>query len=300
MCDDSEAFWAGQELDEDHPGQAKALKSYQCKQDALEGVLLRYTAGEPVEELIRPLEILISCYEKYQVDLGISEGEPDVSPLSIDVYPADFEECMQVFSFCILLHRVDLLVRFVKLFDSAGFYAQDTLYESLLFRVLPNRADIDEWYHELYTDLIRAIYAPSKAEASLLLKRYCDSWYENFSRVDAKWHDSHLDIEGDDGSYYGYWAVEAAAIAYLYEIDDSEIDHMVYPRELAEYARNYESDPVVVARGKVYAGQPCIRTGYWFSPAQSDSRRFFTAGEIMPEFKGSSWGATIWYWSGEE
>lgn len=47
------------------------------------------------------------------------------------------------------------------------------------------------------------------------------------------------------------------------------------------------------------AGQPCTREGYWYSPAQQSSRRHFKQGELMPEFKGSSWGATIWYWSSE-
>jgi len=47
------------------------------------------------------------------------------------------------------------------------------------------------------------------------------------------------------------------------------------------------------------AGQPCTREGYWYSPAQQNSRRYFKLGEPMPEFKGSSWGDTIWYWSSE-
>ncbi|QXH49163.1 DUF1911 domain-containing protein [Pseudomonas fakonensis] len=239
LCDGSPAFWSAQALDEDHPGQAQALRSYQCKQDAFEGVLLRYTAGEPVEVLMRPLEHLIGCYETYQADLARSEGVADVAPLNIDSCPSNFEECMQVFSLCILLQRTDLLARLVGLFDPAGFYAQDTLYESLLAPVMPGRADIDEWYHESYTDLIRAIYAADKGDASRLLKRYCDNWYNGFCGVGAKWHDSHLDIEDDDGSYYGYWAIEAAAVAYLYGIDDSTIDHMVYPRELVAYARHH-------------------------------------------------------------
>ncbi|MFH6597416.1 type VI immunity family protein [Ectopseudomonas khazarica] len=45
------------------------------------------------------------------------------------------------------------------------------------------------------------------------------------------------------------------------------------------------------------AGQPCSREGYWYSPAKQSSRRHFRQGEIMPELKDSSWGATIWYWS---
>lgn len=47
------------------------------------------------------------------------------------------------------------------------------------------------------------------------------------------------------------------------------------------------------------AGQPCTREGYWYTPAQQNSRRHFKQGELMPKFEGSSWGDTIWYWSSE-
>ncbi|MGH8329494.1 MAG: hypothetical protein ACRES0_03560, partial [Pseudomonas sp.] len=51
---------------------------------------------------------------------------------------------------------------------------------------------------------------------------------------------------------------------------------------------------------RLEAGQPCSVAGYWFSPAQSASRRYFSQGEILPSFSGSNWGDTLWYWSGEE
>ena len=107
--------------------------------------------------------------------------------------------------------------------------------------------------------------------------------YTGFNMIDA------------DGSYSGYWAFEAGAIAYLFNIDDSQIDHMVYPKDLVAYARS--NTPKHNTPGPIQAGLSCPHTGYWFSPAQHNSRRYFTQGEIMPEFKGSPWGATIWYWS---
>lgn len=75
-----------------------------------------------------------------------------------------------------------------------------------------------------------------------------------------------------------------------------------YDREhsMRWYARFDQEDPAVQNPRKIAAGGTCTDTGYWFSPAQADSRRFFRVGEIMPEFKGSAWGATIWYWSGAE
>ncbi|QXH45348.1 DUF3396 domain-containing protein [Pseudomonas xanthosomatis] len=71
-------------------------------------------------------------------------------------------------------------------------------------------------------------------------------------------------------------------------------------RSLRWYARFDQEEPAAQSPTKIAAGDTCTDTGYWFSPAQENSRRFFNAGEVMPEFKGSPWGATFWYWSGEE
>ncbi len=40
-----------------------------------------------------------------------------------------------------------------------------------------------------------------------------------------------------------HWALEAGAVAFLYGIDDSKIDHMVYPKDLVEYARSQAKKP---------------------------------------------------------
>lgn len=297
LYDETEARWVGQVMRADTPEQEKSLRAAYFKNATLNGLFLRYTAGEPIDVLPQRLEKLISDYETYQQALATYEQVPNISPLAIDDWPGEFEECVQVISLCILLHRTDLLKRFVALLDKAGYAGEDTLYEDLLRKVLPNRKDLDEWYHDIYTPLIRAIYAPTKEEASALLKLYCDQWYSAFEDKQTNWHDTHLDIDGDEGSYVGYWAFEAAAVAYLYGIDDSAIDHMVYPKDLVAYARNFT--PSVNQPGPVHAGQPCPRAGHWFSPARQNSRRHFKQGEIMPAFDDSSWGATLWYWNAE-
>ncbi|UVM47796.1 DUF1911 domain-containing protein [Pseudomonas sp. B21-015] len=180
------------------------------------------------------LEDLIEKYETWQNKLAIYEQAPKISPLAIDKWSDQYEECVQVIGLCILLHRKDLLGRFVKLIDNAGYAADDTLYEDLLCKVLPDRHDIDQWYHDVYSPLVQAIYAKTKEDATGYLETYCSEWYDAFTQ--APWHDTHL--QGEGGSYVGYWAIEAGAIAFLYDIDDSKIDHMVYPKDLVEYARS--------------------------------------------------------------
>ncbi|WCM22464.1 DUF3396 domain-containing protein [Paraburkholderia bryophila] len=53
-------------------------------------------------------------------------------------------------------------------------------------------------------------------------------------------------------------------------------------------------------RHSVPGGSPCPEAGWWQTPAKADSRRYFEAGEIMPIFAGSKWGATNWIYSEDE
>lgn len=275
--------------------QEKSLRARHFQKLILKEILIRYTAGNEIDTLIPLVESLVDSYETLQEKLAIYEGIPNITPLTIDDWLDQYEECVQVFSLCILLHRTDLLKRFVALIDPAGYAGDDTLYEDLLCKVLPDRYDVDRWYHDVYTPLVLAIYEEDKDEASKLLKKYCENWYPAFKQ--APWHDSHK--QGDEGSYCGYWALEAGAAAFLYGIDDQDVDHMVYPKDLVEYARNHKpSDKAQI--GRIDSGQPCSKTGYWFTPAEADSRRYFLQGEIMPKYEESTWGDTIWYWSGEE
>jgi hypothetical protein len=292
--EETKEFWKVKKFESDSPEQEASLRASHFKDLALKKLFISYTAGAEIASLVPLLEDLISKYEESQSKLSVSEALENISPLAIDDWPDEFEECMQVFSLCILLHRKDLLQRFAKLLDDANYRGEDALYEDLLRKHLPDRENIDEWFHDVYTPLLEAIYADDKEEASQLLANYCKQWYPAFKQ--APWHDSHL--QGDEGSYVGYWAFEAGAIAFLYGIDDRKINHMVYPKDLVEYARNYQStNESQVAR--VDAGQPCSKTGYWFTPAKAESRRHFNQGDIMPGFSDSHWGDTIWYWSGE-
>ncbi|MFJ2318649.1 PoNe immunity protein domain-containing protein [Pseudomonas sp. NPDC087817] len=229
-------FWKDKLFTADSPEQEKSLRARNFQSLHLKHILMLYTAGEDIQSLILPLETLIASYEELQKYMAIYEQIPNITPLIIDDWPDEYEECLQVISLCILLHRTDLLKRFVSLIDNAGYAGIDTLYEDLLSKVLPGRVDIDQWYHDVSTPLIQAIYAEDKSEASRFLSEYCNNWYCTFEQ--APWHDTHLD--GEEGSYVGYWALEAGAIAYLYGIDDSQIDHMVYPKDLVEYARSHK------------------------------------------------------------
>jgi hypothetical protein len=48
-------------------------------------------------------------------------------------------------------------------------------------------------------------------------------------------------------------------------------------------------------RARVMGGQLCLQAGYYFTPAQSNSRRHFKHGDTMPSL-GGDYGVTIWQW----
>lgn len=66
------------------------------------------------------------------------------------------------------------------------------------------------------------------------------------------------------------------------------------------YARFDQDEGTSATPARIEAGQPCTHAGYWFTPAQANSRRHFKQGESMPSVSDSSWGDTLWYWAGDE
>jgi hypothetical protein len=102
---------------------------------------------------------------------------------------------------------------------------------------------------------------------------YCDKTMEE------------LAAESDDGD------------AFSQDITTTAVETIWHPVRLAE-----ETSQTFAPSDKLRCdgGQPCLRSGYWWTPAREGSRRHFTQGEIMPEYPGSAYGATIWQWDASQ
>ena len=78
------------------------------------------------------------------------------------------------------------------------------------------------------------VAAPEEQPA--LMKEFLDNWYKNMKP--CYWYGTHTDKQGS--SYFGYWAFEAALVTVLWDIDDASYrDHLVYPKDLADWARTH-------------------------------------------------------------
>jgi len=135
------------------------------------------------------------------------------------------------------------------------------------------------------------------------MAKYMDDWYEASRR--EPYYRSHT--QGREHSYLGYWSFEAAAVSIVLDIDDSSYrDKDFCPRDLADFARSIgvraghqapAQDPEL--RLRCEAGQPCPRTGDWFTAASAGSRQHFNAGDLMPDL-GGDYGMTIWQWDSQQ
>jgi Domain of unknown function (DUF1911)/Domain of unknown function (DUF1910) len=274
---------------------------------------LHYTAGAPIESL-KPLYADAMhwfadwhrAHEAYRADLC----KDDAEKIRLDLSPIHFED---LFHFQLALDTVSLGLLFGEgqaVREAAAWMKSERESGDLLFETIIKPAITDpmenarEFFHiEPYDPLLDAVYtADTPEEASAFVKKYLDGWYKAFE--DVPWHNGHL-MQGEEYSNYeGYWAFEAAAVCVIHGIDDSSFrDHIVYPKDLADWAREHKVldkiKPDAAAKAlqlRCEANQPCPQAGYWYTPAKRGSRRVFKTGETMPEIKNSPWGATIWYW----
>lgn len=265
--------------------------------------LLRYTGGESIPILREDLDHVVLAYEQSARYAQEFQGDPSFPPLRFAEID-DYERVLQLIGLCFLLHRRDLLPRISAIFDPS-FAGQDTLYEDMLSFELEDRYEVDQWHHEAYRDIINSLYRDTEAESIVDIENYLRNWYKSLSK--APWHDRHLEIEDDMcAGYFGCWAIEAGAIAYLLELNDESFrENLVYPKDLVDYARNADirSDTSANRNSenhRVAGGEVCPQSGYWMTPAQLNSRRLFKVGEIMPIFANSPYGATIWQWSQQQ
>ncbi|SFZ77390.1 PoNe immunity protein domain-containing protein [Chitinimonas taiwanensis] len=276
-------------------------------------IRLTFTSGASIDSLhqlytdaVNFFEIWHQTYREYIAELartGEEELRDDGSPCYFeDLF--HFQLVLEIISLGVLLGESDKVRQIVTWLSR--YRHTDMMFESIVEQYVTDPSKTETFFHEApYGLLLDAIYtAQTSEEARAYVQSYLDSWYKSFEGV--PWHNGHLVQTEEYSNYEGYWAFEAAAVCVLYGIDDTSFrDHLVYPKDLADWARaNHVLDRVNAVnpsdiRLRCEAGQPCPQAGYWFTPAKVDSRRTFKQGDIMPAVD-SAYGATIWQWGADQ
>jgi hypothetical protein len=256
--------------------------------DAFRLLLLRYTGGEDMQPMRSDIERVVSFYEEYTALRRIADKDSTSPPFMFGEI-GDYEAAMQLISLCHLFHRRDLLPRISGMLDPS-YCAQDTLYEDLLAYGIDGRFDVDKWFQDKpYRTLINSFYRESDDESITDISAYLDEWYPALKDAPG-YRDGHLNQSRSGGSYVGYWAIEAAAAAYLLELDDTPFrGNVVYPGGLVDFARAFgareQSAPATERDGSsaIRTGQLCPETGVWKAVGHNVPGVMVRQGEVMPD-----------------
>ena len=294
---ESVALGAASLAKETDPG-ARGRLTWGMATESLELLILRYTAGFDIHDLRNELPQVIQRFDEF-VPL---DNPPPHRAYTFDITQEEaYVYIFWLLSLCQLLGHPALCRTVLGWLDRNRDFnrGRDGLFEAVCERLTGEKVDVERvlLHPDAYRPLAKAS-APDAEDRPALVKEFLDGWYKNMKG--CYWHGTHTDGEGS--SYFGYWAFEAALVTYLWDIDDSSYrDHLVYPKDLVDHAREHfpytgpspQAGPDRARRCE--AGQPCPQAGWWSTPAKERSRQRFEAGEVMPAVAGD-YGATIWQW----
>ncbi len=202
-----------------------------------------YTAGKPIEDLIPILEKFLASEEEItkfwqQNKVKLNDIGYYTSPMPW-FYVEYYLNTLHLIALCYLLQREDLLPRLLEviLANAEDGLEPDSTIEDFFYYRFKDRPDPDYVQMNDHVVLISdAIREKDKAKKLAILNAYLKDWYHEMVGMSDLEYQSHLDPE--QNGYCGYWAFEAAAIAYLDDLDDTELRQSpYYPKDMVDWAR---------------------------------------------------------------
>ena len=276
--------------------------------DALEHLLISYSAGNPIDELREFYPTLLGYWEEFAKYHVIFHECPDANGRRVThlgLSTEDFAKANALICMALLLGWAEFLPQLARILDYEND-VHDILLETYFSSFISGRPEGEKYIRYLPYRKLQKVFDAKPDKRPALMAKYMDEWYEASRR--EPYHGMHEEIK-----FTGYWAWEAAAITWLFEIDDSSYrDKLFYPAELVDYARAQYTPaqarikvpkeippPKPDGPMRVEGGEQCPREGWWWSPADKESPRFFRRGEVTPIITSSTWGQSYWLWQGE-
>ncbi|SPA01348.1 conserved hypothetical protein [Cupriavidus taiwanensis] len=207
--------------------------------------MLEYTAGADINELANGFGLVADEFVRWN-ELNIrfriflrekfkDRGDTDLAVSAVDFNNrVEYQEAIHLISIAILLHDRRSIRRIIAAMQNRH---EDALYEQLIADYVSGPQDgMDEVvFDKPYATLVEPYFQEEKGIALWHVNDYVDKWYR--FQDGARWYNAHKKIENDRAFYYGYWVFEAGATSYLLDLDDSGINHRMYPKDLVAYAR---------------------------------------------------------------
>lgn len=177
-------------------------------------IMAKYSIGEEVNLLVNDYNDMVNMFIK-----------------SFDCESVSYNSVLNIISLSVIFNtgNIKKIERLIK---------ESNKFDDYIIHFLINSSNYEtysvKWEKYLTLKSIIENYKNNKKEAEKEMKLYLDKWYSNNKNV--YWYESH---KSKAKIYFGYWCLEAAALTYILDLDDSEyLDNQYYPKDLVEYARN--------------------------------------------------------------
>ena len=290
----------------------KMTAGHQRLKDVLNLMSLQYSVGGDIEFIKELYPYLLNWTEEYAEIHAQYHQSPEAGGRYVWHISLGTEDywyiALRLICFGLLTGYADQMQRIMPIIDyveaTPEGQEKDGLIERLVAPFVTGRGTPPDKArrHLPYRKLFKVFNAQPEKRPALMLQ-YLEDWYEASRR--EPYFEQHPRADIDEGYlYYGYWSWEAAAVTWLLDIDDTSYrEHQFYPKDLVDFARAQNENATadnVIERLKTKGGEVCVKTGYWTTPAQPDSRQYFTQGATFPMLSQADWGEVYWYWDGEE
>lgn len=255
---------------------------------------ISYTRGDKIDLLPSIFDQLI-IYEKELINfwlknkIDLQNHNYYLAPMPW-FYTEYYLKVLGLISLCYLLHREDLLPQLLQIIldNAADDLEPDSTIEDFFYYRFKDRPDPNYIQMGDHAVLISdAIREKDKNEKKALLHQYLKDWYKEMVGMSDLEYNSHLDPE--QNGFCGYWSFEAAAIAYLDDVDDAEFyQYPYYPKDLVEWAREQrriryaEQDSASQHPLLLSVGKNVPFSGKYGVDNFSGFERHFQAGDVLP------------------
>lgn len=278
--------------------------------------MLEYTGGMDLNALARKYAAIVDAFLKWNdayqfYVMELAQEFPEHGEYSYCAAPdfsilGDYEDTLQLTSIGVLVRDHKSVVKIASIMRSHR--GEDGLFEELIDIYSADSHRTRECVLDTPFDIVaKTFVTENDNDVIQLITAYLLAWYPAM-KDHPRWHDGHLSVnEQGQCRYYGYWSFEAAAAAYMLDVDAKGITNIYFPHDLLDYAnRLHESkiytsfDPKEVKDGKIEGGGTCPQSGFWETSGQIGSRRYLEQGELMAIIPNFQNGQTIWQWSEDQ
>lgn len=287
--------------DKNHDLDHRGVVSSALVSDRLELLILNYSIGQPIVDLIPLAKEAFFARERDYKMFNKQTG-------SIFLWETNgYMQLMWLMGLAVMLDQNSYIPKIASWINHDPANGNDPLVSKLFSRMGVSGVPMgDVLIHTKgYSDLYKVVTASesdvNNGQRELWMESHLKNWYKNAMKPTI-WGDWHEQPK----IHFGYWSFESGLVTLLYGLDDSSYRDMTfYPKDLVDWARENvdlrKLQPLTVTPKSRYTGyavtvgEICQETGHYECPRLQGRIVMLMQGQKVLGEKHNEMGAIIWY-----